>query len=100
MQAGHNGLKHLHDDGARDVGHNAQGEDGHVRERTAREKIQQGHRTAGEGIASGLEKARHRLEGDAGHGNVRTDTVHNEHRDGKKNLSAEFFDAEGVLQTS
>ena len=100
MQARNNGLEHLHDDRARDVGHDAQGEDGHVGKRTAREKIQKGHRTAGERVTGGCKKGRHPLEGDAGHRNVRTDTVHDEHRDGKKNLSAEFLDAEGVLQTS
>ena len=100
MQAGHNGLKHLQDNRAGDVGHDTQRKDGHVGKRTAREKIQQGHRTAGEGVTGGCKKGRHPLEGDAGHRNVCTDTVHDEHSDGKKNLPAEFLDAEGVLQTS
>lgn len=39
------------------------------------------------------------MEGNAGHRNVRTNAVHDEHSYGKKNLFAQFFDAESILKT-
>ena len=99
MQGRHNALKHLEDDRACDVGHDAQREYRHVGKCATGEKVQQGHRSRSYGITRRLEKAQHPLEGDTGHRNVCTDAVHHEHSDGEKNLSAQFLDTERVLQT-
>ena len=99
MQGRHDGLEHLEDNRARDVGHDAQGEHRNIAQRATREKIQEGHSTCGDRVAPGREKAQHPLEGNAGHRNVRTNAVHDEHSYGKKNLFAQFFDAESILKT-
>ena len=99
MQGRHNGLEHLEDDRAGDVRHDAQRKHRHIAQRAAREKIQEGHSTCGDRIVIGREKAQHPLEGNAGHRNVRTNAVHDEHSYGKKNLFAQFFDAESILKT-
>ena len=99
MQGRHNGLEHLEDDRAGDVRHDAQRKHRHIAQCAAREKIQEGHSTCGDRIVIGREKAQHPLEGNAGHRNVRTNAVHDEHSYGKKNLFAQFFDAESILKT-
>ena len=47
-----------------------------------------------------FEKARYPLEGDTGHGNVRTETVQHKHGDGENDLAAQLFDRECVFKTS
>ena len=100
MQRRHHGLKHLKDDRARDVGHDAQREHRHVRQSATGEQVQQGHSTRSHRGTGIREKARYPLEGDTGHGNVRTETVQHKHGDGENDLAAQLFDRECVFKTS
>ena len=78
---GNDALHELHDDGGRDVGHDAQREHREVRQRAAREQVEHRH-----GHARILERIRELVERDARHRHVRAEAVQCEYSQREEDL--------------
>jgi hypothetical protein len=96
LELGDHHRQDLHDDRAGDVGHDAQGEDGEVREAGAREELQVGEDAARLlGLALQL---RDLVEVDAGGGDVRAQPVDGDDRQREQDLVPQVGDPEHVPQ--
>ena len=93
LELGDHRGEQLDDDGARDVGHDAQAEDGQAHQRAAAEEVEEAEHARRRGRA--LERLQARPV-DAGHGDVRPDLVQGDDGQREDDLVAKVGDPEDV----
>ena len=94
LELGDDHGEQLHDDRCRDVRHDAEREEGHARQRAAREQVKE---TDDPG-APLLEELAEGLEVDAGYRHVRAEAIDRHHRRREEELRAKVRDLPGVDQ--